>query len=402
MSERWISIIGIGEDGLDGLTPAAKTLLDTAKILIGGERHLAMVPDDGRDRRAWPSPIRTLIPEIEALRGQRVCVLATGDPMHFGVGTTLLRGIPASEVTIVPGRSAFTMATARLGWTRHKTDCLTLHGRPLELLHAYLYPGAKLLVLTDDGTAPRAIATLLTERGYGPSRLAVLERMDGASEGRIDGTAETWVKDQTADFNTVAIDCIAGTNAAHLTRTPGLPDDAFEHDGQLTKQEVRAITLSALAPAPGMLLWDVGAGCGSIAIEWMRQNPRNSAAAIEHNADRLQLIAANASALGAPRMQIVSGKAPDATAGLEPPDAVFIGGGITTDGLIEHCWNKLKPVGRLVANVVTTEGERILSNWRENHGGDLRRISIERAEPVGRLTGWRPAMTVTQYIGKKS
>ena len=402
MSERWISIIGIGEDGLDGLTPAAKTLLDTAKILIGGERHLAMVPDDGRDRRAWPSPIRTLIPEIEALRGQRVCVLATGDPMHFGVGTTLLRGIPASEVTIVPGRSAFTMATARLGWTRHKTDCLTLHGRPLELLHAYLYPGAKLLVLTDDGTAPRAIATLLTERGYGPSRLAVLERMDGASEGRIDGTAETWVTDQTANFNTVAIDCLAGTNAAHLTRTPGLPDDAFEHDGQLTKQEVRAITLSALAPAPGMLLWDVGAGCGSIAIEWMRQNPRNSAAAIEHNADRLQLIAANASALGAPRMQIVSGKAPDATAGLEPPDAVFIGGGITTDGLIEHCWNKLKPVGRLVANVVTTEGERILSNWRENHGGDLRRISIERAEPVGRLTGWRPAMTVTQYIGKKS
>jgi precorrin-6Y C5,15-methyltransferase (decarboxylating) len=402
MSERWISIIGIGEDGLDGLTPAAKTLLDTAKILIGGERHLAMVPDDGRDRRAWPSPIRTLIPEIEALRGQRVCVLATGDPMHFGVGTTLLRGIPASEVTIVPGRSAFTMATARLGWTRHKTDCLTLHGRPLELLHAYLYPGAKLLVLTDDGTAPRAIAALLTERGYGPSRLAVLERMDGASEGRIDGTAETWVTDQTANFNTVAIDCIAGTNAAHLTRTPGLPDDAFEHDGQLTKQEVRAITLSALAPAPGMLLWDVGAGCGSIAIEWMRQNPRNSAAAIEHNADRLQLIAANASALGAPRMQIVSGKAPDATAGLEPPDAVFIGGGITTDGLIKHCWNKLKPVGRLVANVVTTEGERILSNWRENHGGDLRRISIERAEPVGRLTGWRPAMTVTQYIGKKS
>ena len=402
MSERWISIIGIGEDGLDGLTPVAKTLLDTAKILIGGERHLAMVPDDGRDRHAWPSPIRTLIPEIEALRGQRVCVLATGDPMHFGVGTTLLRGIPASEVTIVPGRSAFTMATARLGWTRHKTDCLTLHGRPLELLHAYLYPGAKLLVLTDDGTAPRAIAALLTERGYGPSRLAVLERMDGASEGRIDGTAETWVTDQTADFNTVAIDCIAGTNVAHLTRTPGLPDDAFEHDGQLTKQEVRAITLSALAPAPGMLLWDVGAGCGSIAIEWMRQNPRNSAAAIEHNADRLQLIAANASALGAPRMQIVSGKAPDATAGLEPPDAVFIGGGITTDGLIEHCWNKLKPVGRLVANVVTTEGERILSNWRENHGGDLRRISIERAEPVGRLTGWRPAMTVTQYIGKKS
>ena len=402
MSEKWLSIIGIGEDGLDGLTPAAKTLLDTAKILIGGERHLAMVPDDVRERRAWPSPIRTLMPEIEALRGQRVCVLATGDPMHFGVGTTLLRGIPASEVTIVPGRSALTMATARLGWTRHETDCLTLHGRPLELLHAYLYPGAKLLVLTDDGAAPKAIAELLTERGYGPSQLTVLERMDGASESHIDGTAATWATDQTDDFNTVAIHCTAEPNATHLTRTPGLPDDAFEHDGQLTKQEVRAITLSALAPAPGTILWDVGAGCGSIAIEWMRQHPRNSAVAIEHNANRLQLIATNASALGAPRMQIISGKAPDALASLVPPDAVFIGGGITTGGLIERCWSELKPGGRLVANVVTTEGERILSNWRENYGGDLRRISIERAELVGRLTGWRPAMTVTQYIGRKS
>jgi precorrin-6Y C5,15-methyltransferase (decarboxylating) len=402
MSEKWLSIIGIGEDGLSGLTSAARALLDTAKILVGGERHLAMVPDDGRERLVWPSPIRTLIPEIEALRGQRVCVLATGDPMHFGVGTTLLRDISASEVTIVPGRSAFTMATARLGWTRHETDCLTLHGRPLELLHAYLYSGAKLLVLTDDGAAPKAIAALLSERGYGPSQLTVLERMDSASERSIDGTAETWDTDRTDDFNTVAIDCVAGPNATNLTRTPGLPDDAFEHDGQLTKQEVRAITLSALAPTPGAVLWDVGAGCGSIAIEWMRQQPRNSAIAIEHNTGRLSLIAANASALGTPRMQIVFGKAPDVLAGLEPPDAVFIGGGITTRGLIEHCWNELKPVGRLVANVVTTEGERILSDWRENHGGDLRRISIERAEPVGRMTGWRPAMTVTQYIGKKS
>ena len=230
----------------------------------------------------------------------------------------------------------------------------------------------------------------------------VLERMDGASEGSIDGTAETWNADRTDDFNTVAIDCIAGPNARNLTRTPGLPDDAFEHDGQLTKQEVRAITLSALAPTPGAVLWDLGAGSGSIAIEWMRQHPRNFAIAIEHNADRLSLIAANASALGTPRMQIVSGKVPDALAGLEPADAVFIGGGITTGGLVEHCWNDLKPGGRLVANVVTTEGERILSNWRENYGGDLRRISIERAEPVGRLTGWHPAMTVTQYIGRKS
>ena len=402
MSEKWLSVIGIGEDGLEGLTPPARTLVDNAEILIGGVRHLDMVPDDGRERRAWPSPIRTLIPEIEGLRGRRVCVLATGDPMHFGVGTTLLRGIPVDEVTIIPGRSAFTMATARLGWTRHEVDCLTLHGRPLELLQAYLQPGARLLVLTDDGNTAAKVSTLLSRRGYGASKITVLERMDAAEENRVFGTAESWDTPQTDDFNTVAIECISGPGAQPLPRTPGLPDDAFASDGQLTKREVRAVTLSALAPAPGDLLWDIGAGCGSIAIEWMRQHPRNAAIAIERNPSRVQMIATNAAALGTPSLRAVTGDAADSLNDLPQPDAVFVGGGIGTPGLLEQCWTALAPGGRLVANVVTTEGERVLFEWRENRGGELRRLSIERAEQVGRLTGWRPAMTVTQYFGCKS
>ena len=402
MSKKWLSVIGIGEDGLEGLTPSARALVDNAEILIGGARHLDMVPDDGRERRAWPSPIRTLIPEIEGLRGRRVCVLATGDPMHFGVGTTLLRGIPVDEVTIIPGRSAFTMATARLGWTRHEVDCLTLHGRPLELLQAYLQPGARLLVLTDDDSSASKIAALLSDRGYGASKMTVLERMDAADENYVYGTAEIWNTSRTNDFNTVAIECISAADTLLLTRTPGLPDDAFSSDGQLTKREVRAVTLSALAPAPGDLLWDIGAGCGSIAIEWMRQHPRNAAIAIEHDPSRVQMIATNASALGTPLLRTVIGDAADSLNDLPQPDAVFVGGGIGTPGLLEQCWTALAPGGRLVANVVTTEGERVLFEWRENRGGELRRLSIERAEQVGRLTGWRPTMTVTQYFGCRS
>ena len=402
MTEKWLSIIGIGEDGLAGLAPVARTLLDNAEILIGGQRHLAMVPDDGRERRAWPSPIRTLISEIETLRGRRVCVLATGDPLHYGVGTTLLRGIPSEEVAIVPGNSAFTMAAARLGWTRHEVDCLTLHGRPFDLLNAYVQPQARLLILTDDGEAPARIAALLRDRGYGQSTLTVLERMGSPAEGRITCTAEDWKVERTDDFNTVAIDCRAAPGASRLTRTPGLPDSAFQNDGQLTKREVRAVTMSALAPAPGELLWDIGAGCGSVAIEWMRQHPRNRAVAIEHAPARRQFMAANAAALGTPLLETVSEPAPGCLAGLASPNAIFIGGGLSEDALLAECWSALPEDGRLVANAVTVEGERALLDFHAEKGGDLRRISIEHAEPVGRFTGWRPAMTVTQYSGRKS
>lgn len=393
----WLTIVGIGEDGLPGLGPAARAAVEAAELLIGGERHLAMVPPDGRERLAWPSPLSALVERIESFRGRRVCVLATGDPLCYGVGTTLARRIPLAELRILPAPSAFSLACARLGWSLPEVDSLTLHGRPLALLQAYLQPGARLLVLCDDGSTPAQAAALLTAAGWGPSRLTVLEHMGGERERRLEGRAEAWTQERVADFTTLAIECLSGPEAALLPRTPGLPDGAFRSDGQLTKREVRAATLAALAPVPGQLLWDVGAGSGSVAVEWMRCDPRNRAIAIEAKAERRAFVAENAEALGTPKLAIVAGRAPEALSGLEAPDAVFLGGGIDTAGVFEAAWAALKPGGRLVANVVTLEGEARLLALHAARGGELLRIGVSRAEPVGPFHGWRPLMTVTQW-----
>ena len=397
----WLSIVGIGEDGLDGLSPPARALVAGAETLVGGERHLAMVPEDGRERLTWPSPLSALVGEIVGRRGQRVCVLATGDPMHYGIGVTLARRVPIAEMTIVPAPSAFSLACARLGWSLSEVDTLTLHGRPVELLHPAVQPGARVLVLADGAETPARVAELLRARRYGGSRITVLEHMGGPMERRWTGTAAEWAVNDVADFNTIAIDCVAGPGAPLLPRVPGLPDDAFRHDGQMTKREVRAVTLSALAPVPGQRLWDVGAGCGSIAIEWMRGDPRNRAVAVERRADRAALIAHNAAALGTPMLEIVTGEAPDALEGLDPPDAVFVGGGVGDARILEHAWRELRRGGRLVANVVTLEGEQALARWHGESGGELVRLAVSRAEPVGPLTGWRPLMPVTQLRAVK-
>ncbi len=397
----WLSIVGLGEDGLGGLDPAARALVDQAEVLVGGKRHLAMVPEDSRERLTWTSPLHDLVEEIAGRRGQKICVLATGDPMAYGIGVTLARHVERAEMVVVPGPSAFSLAAARLGWSLAEVECLTLHGRPLDLLHAYLQPAAKLLLLSENRETPGQVAALLTARGYGESRLVVLEHMGGEKERLIEGTGEGWTRNDHADLNTVAVACVAGPEAALLPRTPGLPDEAFRSDGQLTKREVRAATLAALAPVPGQLLWDVGAGCGSVAIEWMRAAPRARAIAVERHPDRLAFIAENAAALGAPRLEIVAGEAPAALAGLEAPDAVFFGGGTSTDRLFEVCWRALKPGGRLVANVVTLEGEQAVVAWRDAIGGQLTRIAVSRAEAVGPFTGWRPLMPVTTYAVTK-
>ena len=398
----WLSIVGIGEDGLDGLTAPARALVDDAEVFVGGERHLAMLPMDDRERLAWPSPLSALLDEIESRRGTRVCVLATGDPLWYGVGVSLLKRIRRSEIAILPGRSAFTLSAARIGWPLAEVECLTLHGRPLSLLHPFVQPDAKLLILSEDATTPAAVAALLTERGYGGSLITVFEHLDGAKERRLDGAAAQWQANDVADLNTLAVDCIAAPEAPLLPRTPGLPDEAFRHDGQMTKREVRAATLAALAPVPGQLLWDVGAGCGSVAVEWMRAAPRARAVAIERKAERRAMIAENAEALGTPLLKIVAGEAPAALDGLEAPDAVFLGGGASNPGLIAACWQVLKPGGRLVANAVTLEGEAALLAWQKEHGGALTRFAISRAEPVGPFQGWRPMMPVTQYQSVKS
>ena len=397
----WLSIVGLGEDGLPGLAPAARALLDNAEVLIGGTRHLDMVPDDGRERLTWPSPLGAIVEEIARRRGQRVCVLATGDPMHYGIGVTLAKAVPMDEMVIIPAPSAFSLACARLGWTLSEVEPLTLHGRPLALLHPAIQPGARLLLLSNDAATPDQVAELLRARGYGPSRMVVLEHMGGAKERRLDATAEAWQPGRVADFNTIAVDCLAGPDAALLPRTPGLPDEAFRHDGQMTKREVRAVTLSALQPVPGQLLWDLGAGSGSIAIEWMRSHPCCRAIAVERYAGRIALIAGNAAALGTPGLEIVEGEAPGALDGLEAPDAAFIGGGLRADGNFETCWDRLKPGGRLVANAVTVEGEQALARWRAELGGELIRIAVSRTGAVGPYTGWRPLMPVTQLRAVK-
>ena len=397
----WLSIVGLGEDGLPGLAPAARALIDNAEVLIGGTRHLDMVPDDGRERLTWPSPLGAIVEEIARRRGRRVCVLATGDPMHYGIGVTLAKAVPMDEMVVIPAPSAFSLACARLGWILSEVETLTLHGRPLALLHPAIQPGARLLLLSNDAATPDQVAELLRARGYGPSRMAVLEHMGGAKERRLDGTAEAWQPGRVADFNTIAVDCLAGPDAALLPRTPGLPDEAFRHDGQMTKRELRAVTLSALQPVPGQLLWDLGAGSGSVAIEWMRSHPRCRAVAVERHAARIALIAGNAAALGTPGLEIVEGEAPGALDGLEAPDAAFIGGGLRADGNVETCWDRLKSGGRLVANAVTVEGEQALARWRAELGGELTRIAVSRAGAIGSVTGWRPFMPVTQLRAVK-
>ncbi len=394
----WLSIVGIGEDGPDALSPAARALVDQAEVLIGGDRHLAMLPaDDSRQRIPWPSPLRALVETIENLKPRRVCVLATGDPFCFGIGTTLARRIPLDEMIVIPGVSARTLVCSRLGWPQHITRLLTLHGRPLALLEPHLQPGARLIVLSEDATTPAAVAARLTERGFGPSAMTVLERMGGPAERRLDGRADAWNHAPGEDFNTIAVALTAGPDARPLSTLAGLPDDAFSHDGRMTKREVRAVTLAALAPNPGELLWDVGAGCGSVAVEWMRSHELNRAIALEPRPERRAMIAANAERLGTPGLKIVDGTAPAGLAGLEAPDAVFVGGGASEPGVIEACWAALKPGGRLVANTVTLESEAVLLAKHAAMGGELVRIAVERAEPVGPYRGWRPLMPVTQW-----
>lgn len=398
----WLSIVGVGEDGIAALSPAARALLDQADVLVGGDRHLAMLAaDDARRRIPWPSPLSALIETIGALKPHRVCVLATGDPFCFGIGTTLARRFAFEEMLVIPAASARTLVCARLGWPEHTTRLLTLHGRPLALLEPHLQPGARLILLSENAATPAAVATRLTERGFGASAMTVLEHMAGPDERRLDGTARSWAHPAGADLNTIAVALRAGADARPLATIPGLPDDAFQHDGQMTKREVRAITLAALAPHPGQLLWDVGAGCGSIAVEWMRADPLNRALAIEPKPQRRAMIAANAERLGTPALTIVDGTAPAALAGLEAPDAVFVGGGASVPGVIEACWAALKPGGRLVANTVTLESEAVLLAKHAELGGELVRIAVERAEPVGPYHGWRPLMPVTQWrLGK--
>ena len=308
---------------------------------------------------------------------------------------------------VIPHVSSFSLACARLGWPLAETEMLSLHNRPTSTLYRHLAPGAKLVLLTHDSETAHIVATILLERGFGSSRLSVFEHLGGEKERQLDATANTWPGTDIAALNTIAVECVAGPRPGAVPllcpSMPGLPDDVFESDGMLTKREVRAATLARLMPMPGQCLWDVGAGSGAVAIEWLRSTKRGKAVAIERNSMRALRAEGNAEWLGTPELQIIHGEAPACLGDdLPSPDAIFIGGGITAPGMLDHCWSALSSSGRLVANVVTLDGERKLLDWQAEHGGDLVRIAISRAEKVGPYQGWRPAMPVTQYAAVKS
>ena len=395
MNGSWLHIVGIGEDGMEGLLPATRAVVEAAEVIVGGDRHHKLSDNVTAERVAWPSPFNALIEMLEGFKGRRVVVLATGDPLWFSVGARIGREINPSEITYHPQVSAFQLAAARMGWSLPDVETLTVHGRPVQQMIAFIQPDARLLILTTGAETPAQIAGFLTERGFGRSKLTVLANMGGAEETRFDGVAGEWGHEVPA-FNTMAVECIAAPDAALLPRVPGLADELFQHDGTMTKQEVRAATLAKLMPMRGALLWDIGTGCGSVAVEWMRGARYARAIGIEPRADRRAMAAANALALGVPKLDLVEGRVPEALEGLAAPDAVFIGGGLSRE-TFEAAWDALRPLGRMVCNAVTLESEALLLELHKERGGQLVKLMVNRAEPVGGMTGWRPLMPVTQW-----
>jgi len=391
----WLAVIGIGEEGWSGLSGAARGFVETAELVVGGARHLALVPSLAGERLQWKSPLAATLPAVERYRGRRVVVLASGDPLCYGVGALLARRFARDEMIVLPSPSAFSLAAARLLWPLESCRCLSLHGRPLEKLRLHLAPGARLLALSENGTTPASVAQLLRESGWGQSAMSVFEHLGGAKERRCDGLAAAWPEEHVADLNLLALECRVGADARPLSRRAGLPDDAFRHDGQLTKRAIRAATLAALAPLPGELLWDIGAGSGSIAIEWLRSECFMRAIAIERAAPRAAFIAENAAHLGVPEIEIVQQPAPAALEGLPAPDAIFIGGGVGDAAIWDAAWGALKPGGRLVANAVTLDGEAELFRRHRSLGGELTRIAVSRAEDH---RFWRAAMPIAQLF----
>ncbi|RVD70273.1 precorrin-6y C5,15-methyltransferase (decarboxylating) subunit CbiE [Mesorhizobium sp. M4A.F.Ca.ET.029.04.2.1] len=398
LTPKWLTVVGIGEDGVAGLGDEAKQHLAQAEFIFGGKRHLALVAALARgEARQWPTPFDAEMRDVLALAGKNVCVLASGDPFFHGVGVTLARKVKPKQMRVLPAPSSLSLAASRLGWALQDVEAISLHGHAIDLIRPLLHPGARILALTSDGDAPAAIAGLLDELGFGPSRLTVLEALGGPDEARRSARADGFDLNNISPLNVLALEVESTPDARILPLTSGLADHLFEHDGQITKREVRAMTLSALGPRRGELLWDVGAGSGSVGIEWMLAHPSLRAIAIEADKERAARIRRNASHCGVPGLVVIEGSAPRAFAKLETPDAIFIGGGGSDAGVLEKAIKALRPGGRLVANAVTLEMETLLLDQHTKRGGDLTRIAISRASPVGSMQAWRPAMPVTQW-----
>lgn len=396
--QRWLTIIGIGEDGPAGLGDQVTRLIASAPVIFGGERHIELMsPVITGETHQWLSPFERSVEAVLARRGKPTVVLASGDPFFYGVGATLSRRISASEMSVIPAPSSFSLAASRLGWPLQEITVLSLHGRPIDLIRPHLHPGRKILALTSDGKGPADLAALLQASGFGQSELMVLEALGGPHEKVSRQTADDFALSGINDLNICGVEVKAGAGARILSLSAGLADELFEHDGQITKREIRAMTLSALAPRHGELLWDIGAGSGSVGIEWMLADTSLRAIAIEASSERAARIRRNAANFGVPGLTVVEGEAPDALAGLPVPDAIFIGGGGSDAGVLDAAIVQLRKGGRLVANAVTTEMEALLLAEQARRGGSLIRVDIARATAIGRMTGWRPAMPVTQW-----
>jgi precorrin-6Y C5,15-methyltransferase (decarboxylating) len=394
----WLSIVGIGAEGERGLSESARRCLARAELVFGGARQLELLAAVvGGRGRPWPTPFADGIAHVLARRGSPTCVLASGDPFFYGVGATLAPHLVQGEFECHPAPSSISLAAARLGWALQDTDVVSLHGRDLHEIVRYLAPGRRVLALSWNGDTPGQLASLLVERGLGRSRVVVLERLGSAEERVREAGAESFALDGVDDLNLVGVELRAERDALIVPCRASLPDAAFESDGQLTKRDVRAVTLSALAPRPGERLWDIGAGSGSIGIEWMLAHPACRAIAIERDPGRCARIAENARRLGVPRLSIVQAEAPAGLAGLAPPDAVFIGGGASDPALLEAALGALPGGGRLVVNAVALETQARLFDAHARHGGELCRLSFEAAAPLGGMTCLRPALAVLQW-----
>ncbi|MGI5217726.1 precorrin-6y C5,15-methyltransferase (decarboxylating) subunit CbiE [Nocardia sp. CA-290969] len=402
---RWtgprIPVVGIGADGWAGLPETARAALRDCAVVLGSARQLALLPEEiTADRQTWPSPLVPALPGLLAERqGIRLGVLASGDPMYYGIGTTLARLLGPGSLRVLPQPSSASLACARLGWSLPEVCVVSAVGRPVRRLLPELAEGRQVLVLSADAATPAAVVELLRRNGFGPSEVTVLEQLGGPAERMVAGRAAEWGEPPGDPLNIVAIAVRGEPGRLRLTRVPGLPDAAYTGDGQLTKAEVRVLTLAALAPAPGETLWDIGGGSGSIAIEWCRTHPACRAVTFETLDRRREQITANATELGVPEIEVRGEAVAELSGDSVPgaPDAIFLGGGLTVPGLFDHCWSRLPVGGRMVANAVTAESEALLLSWSAAYGGSLRRYQIYRGEPLGRFTTWRPQLPVTQW-----
>ncbi len=396
----WIDVVGIGEDGLQGLSAEAVKALEVADVVIGGDRHHRIAPGLSAERVRWPSPFSKMIGTIAGYRGQKVALLVTGDPLWFSAGAKIVAGFPAAEIRFHPQLSAFQLACARMRWSLADIDTLTIHGRPAEQIIPWFAPGARLAVLTGGSDDPGAVARMLADRGYGPSRLTVLAELGGTGESMLSALASDWARQDPASkvpgFHTLCIECRVEPGIIVLPRGPGLPDDAFLTDGNFTKSDVRAATICALGPRRGELLWDIGCGCGTVAVEWMRCARDARAIGVDPDRARREMARENARILGTPGLELVPGRAPAALTDLPDPNAIFIGGGLDRD-VVETALARLRPAGRIVANAVTLESNSLLADIHRQAGGQLVRLSVEIVSPLGNYRGWQPIMPVTQW-----